>query len=77
MSCLSPPQNILTEETSTSLSVWGWIALFLGVGLARIVAIFTGRITKTQHRFTISSLVRHNLLRELMNRSGAEGAIVG
>ena len=66
--------NTLTEKSSL-LSVWAWIALFLAIGLARIVAIFTGRITKTQHRFTMSSLVRHNLLRGLMQRAGAEPLI--
>ncbi|VEP12995.1 ABC transporter ATP-binding protein [Hyella patelloides LEGE 07179] len=64
--------NALTNESSFLLSIWGWIALFLGIGLARIVAIFTGCITKTQHRFTMSSLIRHNLLMGLMNRPGAE-----
>jgi ABC-type multidrug transport system fused ATPase/permease subunit len=67
--------NTLTDETSSLFSVWGWIALFLAIGLARIIAIFLGRITKTQHRFTISSLVRHNLLRGLMRRAGAEPLI--
>lgn len=64
--------NTLTEKSSSLFSVWGWIALFLAIGLARIVAIFTGRITKTQHRFTMSSLVRRNLLGGLMKRPGAE-----
>ncbi|MGF1482164.1 MAG: ABC transporter transmembrane domain-containing protein, partial [Cyanophyceae cyanobacterium] len=64
--------NTLTEKSSSLLSVWGWIALFLAIGLARIIAIFTGRLTKTQHRFTISSLVRHNLLTGLMARPGAD-----
>ena len=64
--------NALIEESAGLFSVWGWIALFLGIGLARIVAIFVGRITKTQHRFTMSSLIRHNLLKGLMKRPGAE-----
>ena len=67
--------NTLTGETSGLFSVWGWIAVFLAIGLARIIVIFLGRITKTQHRFTISSLVRHNLLRGLMQREGAEPLI--
>lgn len=67
--------NTLTEKSSSLFSVWGWIALFLAIGLARIVAIFTGRITKTQHRFSISSLIQHNLLRGLMQRAGAEPLI--
>lgn len=42
------------------------IVLLLATGLGRIVAILTGRMTKTQHRFTMSSLVQHNLLTKLM-----------
>jgi ABC-type multidrug transport system fused ATPase/permease subunit len=67
--------NTLTEKSSSLFSVWAWIALFLAIVLARIVAIFAGRITKTQHRFTISSLVRHNLLGGLMQRAWAEPLI--
>lgn len=68
--------NTLTAEggdPSISLkSPLVWVALLLAVGAARIVAIFTGRITKTQHRFTVSSLVRRNLLHQLFQRPGAE-----
>lgn len=64
--------NTLTNQSTFALSSWGWIALFLAIGLARIVAIFTGRITKTQHRFTMSGLIRRNLLAKLLDRPGAE-----
>jgi ATP-binding cassette, subfamily B, bacterial len=67
--------NTLTSETSEQPSLQSpllWVALLLAVGIARIVAIFTGRITKTQHRFTISSLLRRNLLKQLFQRPGAE-----
>lgn len=60
------------ERFSSSESPWIWIALLLAVGLARVVAIFAGRITKTQHRFLISALTRHNLLLALLKRPGAE-----
>lgn len=49
-----------------------WVALLLAVGVARIVVIFAGRITKTQHRFIVSSLVRRNLLKQLFQSPGAE-----
>ena len=58
-------------------SPWVWIGLLLATGLARIVAIFIGRITKTQHRFLMSGLIRHNLLSELLKRPGAELATGG
>jgi ATP-binding cassette subfamily B protein/ATP-binding cassette subfamily C protein len=43
----------------------------LATGVARILVIFVGRVTKTQHRFTISSLVRRNLLAGILQRPGA------
>ncbi len=68
--------NSLTQDagrfSSLSESPWIWITLLLAVGLARVVAIFIGRITKTQHRFLISALIRHNLLSALLKRPGAE-----
>ncbi|MBD3885367.1 ABC transporter ATP-binding protein [Phormidium tenue FACHB-886] len=68
--------NTLTSESSIQpiflKSPLIWIALLLTVGVARIVAIFTGRITKTQHRFVISSLLRRNLLKQLFQRPGSE-----
>jgi ABC-type multidrug transport system fused ATPase/permease subunit len=68
--------NTLTSESSIQSiflkSPLIWIALLLTVGVARIVAIFTGRITKTQHRFVMSSLLRRNLLKQLFQRPGSE-----
>ncbi|WOD36945.1 ABC transporter ATP-binding protein [Nodosilinea sp. E11] len=69
--------DTLTGESRFEASPWVWIGLLLAVGLARMVAIFVGRITKTQHRFLISGLVRHNLLFELLKRPGAELATGG
>ena len=62
----------LTHQSQLDGSAWVWIGLLLATGLARVVVIFTGRITKTQHRFTMSALIRHNLLRSLLQRPGAE-----
>lgn len=62
----------LTQGGDRTLqSSWIWVALLLAVGLARIIAIFTGRITKTQHRFTMSALLRRNLLAQLFRQPGA------
>lgn len=63
----------LEQQNSNALqSPLVFIVLLLNIGVARIIAIFIGRITKTQHRFTISSLLRHNLLHQLLQRPGAE-----
>jgi ABC-type multidrug transport system fused ATPase/permease subunit len=63
--------NTLTRQSAFSWSSWAWIALLLATGLARIVTILMGRVTKTQHRFTMSSLIQHNLLAGLLERPGA------
>ncbi|KAM3096806.1 ABC transporter ATP-binding protein [Phormidesmis sp. 146-12] len=64
--------NTLTRQSAFSFSPWVWIAILLATGLAQIVVIFSGRITKTQHRFTMNSLIQRNLLSKLLNRPGAE-----
>ncbi|MEM9803910.1 MAG: ABC transporter ATP-binding protein [Cyanobacteria bacterium P01_D01_bin.56] len=64
----------LTQQ-STLESPWLWIGLLVAAGIARVITIFLGRITKTQHRFLMSGLVRHNLLLGLLNRPGAELAV--
>jgi ATP-binding cassette, subfamily B, bacterial len=67
--------NQLTQNSPSSFSLSApltWVALLLAVGVARIVTIFAGRITKTQHRFTMSSLLQRNLLAQLFQRPGAE-----
>jgi len=68
--------NTLTNQSAFTRSPWVWVAVFLAIGVARIVAIFTGRMTKTQHRFTMSALVRRNLLANLFQRPGAESLTI-
>lgn len=63
--------NTLTSAGESTGAPWFWLALFLALGLGQIVVIFAGRITKTQHRFLISALVRRNLLEQLLRRPGA------
>lgn len=63
--------NTLTGTSQFKLQPWAWIVLLLTTGLARIVVIFTGRITKTQHRFTMNTLIQRNLLAKLMALPGA------
>ncbi|WP_416671904.1 ATP-binding cassette domain-containing protein [Egbenema bharatensis] len=65
-----------TENDGSLRSPLILVAWLLGVGLARIIVIFTGRITKTQHRFTISSLVQRNLLNQLLQKPGAEPLMI-
>lgn len=64
--------NTLTGESQLGFSAWTFIALLLANGLGQIVVIFAGRLTKSQLRFTISSLVRRNLWEHILNRPGAQ-----
>ncbi|HSH05476.1 MAG TPA: ABC transporter ATP-binding protein [Anaerolineae bacterium] len=63
--------DTLTGESQLDWSPWVWIVWLLVAGLARLVALFAGRWTKSQHRFIMSSLVRHNLLKQLLGWPGA------
>lgn len=64
--------DALTEQSRAGESPWIWVALLLATGLGRIAVLFAGRFTKSQHRFTVSSLVRRNLWEQILNRPGAE-----
>ncbi|NJR14749.1 MAG: ABC transporter ATP-binding protein [Calothrix sp. CSU_2_0] len=59
--------NSLTGETQFSLSPTLLIIFLLAIGLGRVAFIFIGRLTKTQHRFTMNTLLRHNLLQTILN----------
>jgi ATP-binding cassette subfamily B protein len=63
--------NTLTGEAQYNFSPTTLILFLLATGLGRVIFIFIGRLTKTQHRFTMSALVRHNLLQAIVNRPGA------
>jgi len=68
--------NSLTGKAQFGLSPLAFIALLLTLNLGHIAVIFGGRFTKTQHRFTMSSLVRRNLLERLLNNPTAQPMIV-
>jgi ATP-binding cassette subfamily B protein/ATP-binding cassette subfamily C protein len=64
--------NTLTGSSQLSLSPWSLVALLLVAEVGRIAALFVGRLTKTEHRFLMSSLLRRNLLERLLFRPGAQ-----
>ncbi|MBD2360332.1 ABC transporter ATP-binding protein [Anabaena minutissima FACHB-250] len=68
--------NSLTNEAKFGLSPLALIVLFLALNLGQIVALFAGRITKTQYRFTMRSLLRHNLLDRLFKNPTAQPMVV-
>ncbi|MDP9374893.1 MAG: ABC transporter ATP-binding protein/permease [Chloroflexota bacterium] len=51
--------------------VWWPIALLLAVALARIGLVLCGALTDILHRFTMSALLRRNLLARILERPGA------
>lgn len=63
--------NTLTGESRYNFSPTILIIFLLVTGLGRVIFIFIGRLTKTQHRFTMSALLRHNLLQAILKRPGA------
>ncbi|MEA5574043.1 ABC transporter ATP-binding protein [Calothrix sp. UHCC 0171] len=58
--------NSITEKHQVYLSPWIFIVLLIVVGIGRVIFIFIGRVTKTQHRFTMSALLRNNLLQAII-----------
>ncbi|MHC5771170.1 MAG: ATP-binding cassette domain-containing protein [Nostoc sp.] len=68
--------NSLTNEAKFGFSPLTLIALLLALNLGHIAVIFAGRVTKTQHRFIMRSLVRHNLLDRLFKNPTAQPMVV-
>jgi ATP-binding cassette, subfamily B, bacterial len=64
--------NSLTGIAHFDRGTWGVIALLLITMLARVALIYVGAITDTIHRFSMSALVRRNLLQHIFQRPGAE-----
>jgi ATP-binding cassette subfamily B protein len=63
--------NSLEGHAQLDLGVWGLIALLLATALAQMVLIFSGALTDIRHRFTMSGLLRHNMLERILERPGA------
>lgn len=57
---------------TAGMTVWTVIALVVGLGVVRILSIATGAWLDIRHRFTMSALLRHNLLAGILRRPGAE-----
>jgi ATP-binding cassette, subfamily B, bacterial len=65
--------NTLATSRSNQLSFGTWllIALVIMTALARIMLIFGGALADNLHRFTMSALLRRNLLERILERPGA------
>lgn len=63
--------NNLATNFHLGVSLWYLIVLFIMTALARVVVIFSGIVADVLHRFTMSALLRRNLLERILERPGA------
>jgi ATP-binding cassette subfamily B protein len=63
--------DTLTGDAPAGFGVWELIALLAATALARIGLIIGGSLTDATHRFTMSALLRRNLLERILQRPGA------
>lgn len=68
--------NRLTDKAQFGFTPLALIALLVALNLGHIAVIFAGRITKTQHRFIVRSLLRHNLLDRLFQNPTAQPMVI-
>lgn len=64
--------DTLQGQSQLGLSAWGVIALMLATALAQVVLTLMGALTDIPHRFSISGLLRQNMLRHVLQRPGAQ-----
>ncbi|HEV2581734.1 MAG TPA: ABC transporter ATP-binding protein [Ktedonobacteraceae bacterium] len=63
--------NTLAASAHLSLALWGLIALLVMTALARVAIFLCGGLADILHRFTMSALLRRNLLERILERPGA------
>src|SRR2546423_14283545 len=63
--------NTLSANTHLNATLWGLIALLIMTALARVVVLLCGALADTLHRFTMSALLRRNMLERILERPGA------
>lgn len=64
--------DYLSGDAAVGMNMTTIIALLFAVSLSRVAAIVLGAWTDGRHRFTMSALLRHNMLRRVMARPGAQ-----
>jgi ATP-binding cassette, subfamily B, bacterial len=63
--------NALAASVHLSFTLWGLIALLVMTALAQVMVLLCGALTDILHRFTMSALLRRNLLERILERPGA------
>ncbi|MEL6398375.1 MAG: ABC transporter ATP-binding protein [Cyanobacteria bacterium J06626_4] len=64
--------DALTETAPLALSPLAFLGLLVATSGGEIVALFAGQWVRTQYRFNLRSLLRHNLLDQLLQQPGAQ-----
>jgi ATP-binding cassette subfamily B protein len=63
--------DTLTGDAQLGLSVWALIGLLIAIGLGRVVLVLGGALADIPHRFSMSALLRRNLLERILELPGA------
>jgi ATP-binding cassette, subfamily B, bacterial len=63
--------NALAKSSHLSFGVWSLIVLLVMTALARALLLLGGALADIPHRFTMSALLRRNLLERILERPGA------
>ncbi len=63
--------NTLARNSHLSFDVWALIVLLVITALGRVLLLLGGALADVLHRFTMSALLRRNLLERILERPGA------
>ncbi|MEO1300433.1 MAG: ABC transporter ATP-binding protein, partial [Cyanobacteria bacterium J06636_16] len=69
--------DALADTAPLGLPPLMFLGLLVATSLGEIVAIFAGQWVRTQYRFSLRSLLRHNLLDKLLQQPGAQPLSIG
>ena len=64
--------NTITKTPALTREVWELIALFTATAIVRAICILTSSVFGNLSRFSVSGLLRHNLLKRILERPGAQ-----
>lgn len=67
--------DTLANELTLNSHVWMLTALLLATALARIVLLICGGLTDVHHRFSMSSLLRRNMLEQLITSNSEKNSV--
>lgn len=64
--------NALTNGAAARFGVWEVLALVVATALARVAITFFGALADIPHRFSMSALLRRNMLEQILQHPGAQ-----